>query len=312
MSDLILSCSERSLAQGEPTMGTAPRVDYWLLLEYTAPFGKKAFEECDLPEAVKAHLVLGLEGVKHGRVQLIRREERVDKGPFHFFAVVNHEEQPNIYEFSLPDYEALLALDIPAILREEPAFWQYDRAEPLYLVCTNGKRDVCCALHGMALYQHLLKNESALGFGSLWQTAHIGGHRFAPALACLPHGAIYGRVPVEDALAICIGHRSGVLTLPYLRGRTCYDGHVQAADHLLRQQTGDLSLAAYKLVEVEAVSGHEWVFHFRERATGRAHCVQLVREVSDVRVLQSCMGAGEEPIQTYQLVDYQSRAALRW
>ena len=60
--------------------------------------------------------------------------------------------------------------------------------ERVDLVCTNGKRDICCAQLGRPLLERL----EAEG-REVWESSHIGGHRFAPVHLSLPDGRIWGR-----------------------------------------------------------------------------------------------------------------------
>ena len=50
--------------------------------------------------------------------------------------------------------------------------------EPVFLVCTHGKRNVCCARLGVPLAQALATRHP----GQVWETTHVGGHRFAANL----------------------------------------------------------------------------------------------------------------------------------
>ena len=45
-------CSINSISAGEPLYGSAPRTDYWLLLEHPHPPQAKALEESKLPAQV--------------------------------------------------------------------------------------------------------------------------------------------------------------------------------------------------------------------------------------------------------------------
>ncbi len=81
-----------------------------------------------------------------------------------------------------------------------------------------------------------------------WEVSHIGGDRFAPNVLVLPDGLYYGRLEPGDAEDFVSAHRTGLLTLPRLRGRTMFDFRVQAAEHYLRVHTGDSSLAAPTLL----------------------------------------------------------------
>ena len=106
------------------------------------------------------------------------------------------------------------------------------------LVCTNGRRDVCCGRAGRELGRALAPE---LG-ERLWETTHIGGHRFAPNLVCLPHGLMYGRLDAVSARHVARAYQSGEVELDHLRGRTSLEPEAQARDYFARRATGRLSL----------------------------------------------------------------------
>ncbi len=56
------------------------------------------------------------------------------------------------------------------------------QGDPLALVCTNGKRDRCCALLGRPLAAELASS----GVEGVWEVTHLGGHRFSPPCSCCP------------------------------------------------------------------------------------------------------------------------------
>jgi hypothetical protein len=87
--------------------------------------------------------------------------------------------------------------------------------EPMYLVCTNARRDVCCGRLGGQLAQTL----AAEGY-PVWETTHVGGHRFAPNLVIFPHGLYYGPVDAEGAIAAIEAHRNGAISARGFRGRS--------------------------------------------------------------------------------------------
>jgi hypothetical protein len=55
------------------------------------------------------------------------------------------------------------------------------------LVCTHGRRDVCCGSRGTDLALHLAAGGAPPGV-RFWRTSHTGGHRFAPTFLVLPQG----------------------------------------------------------------------------------------------------------------------------
>lgn len=293
-------CSISSREAGEQLLGTATRADYWLLLEVPQTWGSKAFEESDLPAPVKQQLSHALGTRPNVRLQVIKKDGNFAGDGIAFFVVVNHEEQPNLYEFQLSRYEDLLSLDIPGILAERREFWQYDRKEPLFLVCTNGKRDPCCAKFGLPLYEAM----HALVGDSVWQTNHVGGHRFAANVVTLPHGVFYGYLAPGEATTIVDAQRAGTVHLPQFRGRSCYEDHVQAADTFLRQRTGFFELYRFKLVEITELTPNEWTFHFLDLLTKETYCVQVRREPAPVDVLKSCGEASPSRLTQFKLVDY--------
>ena len=56
------------------------------------------------------------------------------------------------------------------------------------LICTHGRRDVCCGSLGTALALDAAHLAGPVGDGRvrLWRTSHTGGHRFAPTAIVLP------------------------------------------------------------------------------------------------------------------------------
>lgn len=67
------------------------------------------------------------------------------------------------------------------------------------LLCTHGRRDACCAKYGQQVYGTLRQQiqEQSLPY-SLWQSSHLGGHRFAATGIIFPQGDMYGRLAPED------------------------------------------------------------------------------------------------------------------
>lgn len=278
------TCSTSSHTANEQLFATATRVDTWFLLEHNRPYGAKALAESDLPPQVKQKMEAAAAAVSNGRVQLIRHGRRGAGNGLAFFVAVNHEEQPNLYEFRLDRVEDLLDLDLAAIAAEDQTYRGHDRTEPLFLVCTNGRRDPCCARLGLPLYRAMRREYGT----SVWETAHIGGHRFAPTLVALPSGAVYGYASPGSAAYIVEATRASRLHLPNYRGRSCYAAHVQAADTFLRRHTGKDGLLQYKLISVDPQGENVRMFHFRDRSTGEDCCVRVRSIPEAVKVRKSC------------------------
>lgn len=274
-----LLCSDCSRQVGEQLFGTAPRADLWILLEYTGAWGNKALPESALPQPIKDKIDGWL--LPNGKFQFIRRERRRE-GITLFIALI-HETDPRLYQFQLQSYEDLLSLDIPALISRNPAFETARRNEPIYVVCTNGRRDAACAKYGPPVFREL---ERAAG-DSAWQGTHIGGHRFAATFVCLPEGVCYGHVDADDVSAIVEQHRRGEINVAKTRGRSCYDAPAQAADYYLRGITGIREITGLQLVSVTQTDDEQWRVRFRTAHDGGLHDIHLIRRLSEWVSLES-------------------------
>ncbi len=291
----MASCSLSSHNSGEQLFATAARADTWFLLEHAQTYGREALAESGLIDVVRRHLEKAAESVGNGRIQLIKRNGVEPENGVAFFVSVNHEEQPNLYEFHLDKVEDLLDLDLEAVANEDAAYHGHDRTRPLFLVCTNGKRDPCCSRLGMLLYREMRRHFKE----DVWQTSHVGGHRFAPNVVVLPSGANYGYVGPGDLALIVKAANAGKLHLPNYRGRSCYAKHVQAADTFLRRHTAQADLLQFKLIESEALEENLWMLHFTDRFSNRSYCVRIRSIPAAVMVQKSCSETGEVPISQF-------------
>lgn len=217
-------------------LGTAEQVDVWLLLEYKASWPAKAITEGSLTAETQAWLVRTAEqfaqlGLKL-RPQLVRQPE-LD----HDVTRLLVSAHGHTFEFSGSGYDFLLDLDLVGLVQSRLAqsagkTTPSPTSAPRYLVCTNGKRDLCCSRFGLPLYQRLRE----LVGDRVWQVTHLGGHRFAPNLLVIPQNVIYGRVQPEGAQAFVEQVEQGLLDFAYLRGRTRYPKVVQAAEGMVARQ----------------------------------------------------------------------------
>jgi (2Fe-2S) ferredoxin len=218
-------CSELSLALGEPLHATATYAPTWLLVEETLPWGRKAVTEAGFGALEARAKEAGV------RVGLVRPFRRRPAGPRRAFRVSCAAPEPFV--------ERLAELDLDA-----PG----ERIDgPLYLVCTNGRRDVCCGRAGRELARALAPE---LG-DRLWETSHIGGHRFAPNLVCLPEGLVYGRLDADAARRVVAAHQDGRIVLEHFRGRSALEPAAQAADFFARRETGRLGIDDDPAAEVD-------------------------------------------------------------
>ena len=106
--------------------------------------------------------------------------------------------------------------------------------DPILLVCTNGRRDACCALFGRALTLALADEHAE----RTWECTHLGGHRFAANLVLPAHGIVYGRVPPDEGTRLADLYLAGQLDPEHLRGRSAWPASAQVAEVELRRRFG--------------------------------------------------------------------------
>jgi hypothetical protein len=113
------------------------------------------------------------------------------------------------------------------------------------LVCTNGRRDVCCAVRG----RPVALEASAHAPGRVWEASHTGGHRFAPTGVVLPFGATLARLDPALCLDVLSSADAGELPERALgplhdRGRSSLEPGAQVAESHVRRLLAETSLTA--------------------------------------------------------------------
>lgn len=282
--DQEIFCSLLSQDAGEQLFGTAGLAEVYLLLEYSSAWGAKALPESDLPGAVKSHLEAAAASLSPAKVLLIKSRPGVLEPGIRFFVAVTRENNPALHSFVLERYEELLAINIPAVAAGDRTYLAHRSEERLYLVCTNGRRDICCAKFGFPVYVGLLKTAG----DSAWQCTHLGGHRFATNVLCLPHGILYGRLQESDIANFSAACEQERIDLDHYRGRTCYPQPIQAAEYYIRRQTGELRLEALRLHDFEQTGDAQWRVRFRSEETGQLLPLCIHAETTDRMIYQSC------------------------
>ncbi len=235
-------CAVESLTVGEPMAGSAPRARAWLVLEQDGPYGFDALTDSDLPAEVR--LAIAAAGKETGTTVVLARrvgrnkERSAPTGSRRFWLAHCAPGGSRMRSGVVSDAE-LSRQDLRQVLEaashgELPA-WGSRSAEPILLVCTNSKRDMCCALEGRPLAQALAADP--LTADSVMEVSHVGGHRFAPNVLLLPTGHMYGRISAQQAREVLVGAREGKLLNPgHLRGRTSAAAPAQAAAIAVRTQ----------------------------------------------------------------------------
>jgi hypothetical protein len=287
----IHDCSLISRLRNEPMMGSVKPVKNWLLLEYQAAMGAQALAESDIPTEVQKHLNEVIASGPKARLLLIKSQQDIPEKTIKLIAVNSREADPFYIQHELESYERLLDIPLDVPISDSYGGDLVIQRSPFFLVCTNGRRDPCCARNGLPVFNTL--NE--LAPAKVWQSSHMGGHRFAANVLQFPQGICYGRMTPNDAENLLRAGGEGELLLDHYRGRACYEKYVQAAEAHLRLKTGKMGF--------EELGEDHWRVKFiADNDTKHILDLELVK--SDTLDYVSCRDDKQSPIVSYRLLDY--------
>ncbi len=226
-------CSDVARTLDEPLMATASRVERWLLVEHCGAWGPQSVPLGRMPRAAGAALTAAAH-TSLARLVLIRRPGRphvADHGRW-VFAVDSRSGRERVLARHV-EHDAELETIVPPFGTAATDGWE-PRDGRLWLVCTHGRKDRCCAVRGRPTAQALAEQRP----DDVWECTHVGGDRFSPNLVVLPEGLYLGHVEAADVVGIAAGVEAGRLPAGYVRGRSSLALPVQAAQHFAREATG--------------------------------------------------------------------------
>lgn len=279
-------CAETRLAHREPLLATAPeRVTAWLLLEHQGPWPADGMPPGLAPKVVRVCEAADEAGI---RVQWIRPVRGRRSSPATVFAAASRVGGGWLERRTLDDLRELADLDIAALARGRPPNFGTPDRERVVLVCTHGRRDVCCARFGRPVVERLDHRLPGL----VWETTHVGGHRFAASVVTLPDGSYHGGITAADTDDLADAVLTGRVLPARLRGRAGLPAAVQAADCYARLRYGLSTMDGVVPLGHDPV-GEDGTVRVELRLDDGARCVVHVRprRLTDVR-LTSCSGLG--------------------
>ena len=201
--------------------GTAPVVDFWILIEYKAQWSRDAVVENDLPDQVKSWLEGSVDALKakgrKPRVQFIRRD-RTEGGPLQLFVCESSELRTHTFGSYSELTDVSLEEDVAELVQSNH-----------YFVCSHASRDLCCSRYGLATWRRLHE----LSGGRSWQSTHLGGHRFAPNVLVLPQARLYGRVHLPQVERFFKKVEKGEVDYDLLRGKSEFPSEAQVCECLV-------------------------------------------------------------------------------
>ena len=217
-------CSAASREREEPLAATASRVERWLLVEHRGAWGPQSVPSSRLPQAAARSLARAAEAAG-ARLLMVRRPAGIAcASGRQVFAVDSRPGSERVLTRHVAHDAELLHLAYGG------EGWQPYEG-PLYLVCTHGRHDRCCALRGRPVAQAL----SRVHPERTWESSHVGGDRFAANLVVLPEGLYLGRIAAEEVVRVVEELSSGRLPAGHVRGRSSLPLPTQAAQQLARE-----------------------------------------------------------------------------
>lgn len=281
-------CSIAARERGDVPVGTAVPARYWMLVGHPGPWPEKPITADPLTEvAGELSAQLGRFGA---RLQLVRRHGRRDDLPEPSAGESGQLEGGAQPVFLVDVRRGLVGRGTWRTPQDLVSLaGRFDdlpdpTTEPLFLVCTHGRKDVCCAIDGRvvaAVLDDLLP-------GAVWETTHLGGDRFAGNAAILPEGSMYGRLDGDSAPQVILDHLDGRVDLDRWRGRCSWSPAAQVAVHDVLGSAPFVRLADLPVPVVTTLDEDRW--SVAVEVGGRTHRRVVTRSMSEAHQL-TCGGA---------------------
>lgn len=249
------ACSRLHDRAGTSAYGTAAQARFWVALEQHGPWGRDAPTQSQLDPALGAALADAC-AAAGGRLLLIRPPGPHAHPPAGVVAagtvLIGYAgPAPWLLHGLIDDPASLLRLDWRALgagdraAVRRSAGWATPSHTPMLLVCTNGKRDLCCAVRA----RPVALGAAAQRPGQVWECSHTGGHRLAPTGVLLPVGRVLARLDADLAVAALAAAADRRLPLELLgpwhdRGCSALSAPAQAAESAVRAHLGETAWAA--------------------------------------------------------------------
>jgi hypothetical protein len=274
-------CADVSGAASESLAATASRIDRWVLVEYRGLWDRDVLGGSLLSAQLKEHLRDQLAKLGHARLLFIKQPSRRAQARRMLYIGSSRPGEESLYALEFERHDDLLEYDFASALLDG-GMPGVPVEHPLFIVCTHGKRDRCCAKYGHPLYDGV---KGKVDPDWVWQSTHVGGDRFAGNIVVLPEGLYFGRVGEADLDPLLDSYFDRRIYLDLYRGRSAYTFAVQAAERAVREAEGLTGIDDVLLERVERRDG-AWMVTLR--ANGVARKVDVALELADEPVYLTC------------------------
>ncbi|MGL5407031.1 MAG: sucrase ferredoxin [Propionibacteriaceae bacterium] len=254
--------------------GTAARAQFWVAIEQPGSWGKKAFSDSLLPDELAAFERTCKEA--GGKALLIRKVgvHYSESDSRRIYISGGSLEAPWLVSGVVADPMMLLDLPFSRLCDSTPPVLPgFAEAAAIALICTNGKRDVCCAVRG----RPLAESAAQIAPDRVWEASHTGGHRFAPTAVVLPTGQMLAHVSLDDVISSIRAADEGMLAVvgPGDRGRSQLEQSAQTAESWVRSHAREYDLDTLATVVVDDIAtvvhtdGRSWRLRVAKTSIGQ-------------------------------------------
>ena len=209
-------CSILSKRSGEPLAGSAPYAEHFIFISWPKKFwGYDALQsKGGFPSGLKdwmqkkSHL--------HGKISIrLASNKNTNNKKSDIFIYPGTHIYRDVYPNKIIE---ILDLHFQKSFKPPNYYKKYNNEQ--IFICTHGRHDKCCAKYGQQvadiMNQHIEKEGLNL---EVWESSHLGGHRFAATLIDFPNGHSYGRL-TTDKIPIFFEYRNNSkIFAPAYRGK---------------------------------------------------------------------------------------------
>ena len=220
-------CSLMTRQTGEPLEGTAPFAKHFVFITWPKKYWQ--YEALDsrggFPEGLKEWMKVQSKITGKVSIRLVSHKE-----------LSNESADIYIYPEKI-HYSNILPKEISGVLMSHflNECNSENKAKNIekdhILVCTHGRHDKCCAKFGQELADnlrnHLKDQQNNI---EVFDSSHLGGHRFAPTMIDFPSGRAYGQLTTEEIPNYFESRKKGMVYAQAYRGSVFLSELLQVAE----------------------------------------------------------------------------------
>jgi len=256
----VAPCSDLTRAAGDDPAGSGTAFCTFLLLDYRSPWGRDAAGDAvrDLLAPAAGAAVHAARALRAFAIRPVQGRRGAIPIPARAGTVGHDARLMDLA--TLPDEPAVTAIASETLVGN-PA------DGVLIAVCTNARRDRCCAVRGRPVATALHAE-----FGDrVTEISHLGGHRYAATMLVLPTGYSYGFLDPVIARDVVLAALDGLVHPANVRGRADLPPAAQAADAFWRRQIGPAGVDAVRIENVRTDGDETLVTATVQGGPGRLH-----------------------------------------